>query len=148
MPDTKKTSKSGKAAGTRGGTKNKMEQPAAKAEYLEKLKKQLDEWKGDIAAIDAKAHEFGEDTKARLAALKRQYDEGRNQLEKVAGETGDRWRDFAGDVEQTWKAARNSVNYFRSHFREPSKPTTAPSKAKPRTKRTKPGTGASPKKPA
>jgi hypothetical protein len=39
------------------------------------------------------------------------------KLEDICGAADDAWEGLKDDAEKTWKAVRNSVNFFKSHFK-------------------------------
>ncbi len=90
-------------------------------EFVEKLKGQLDEINEEVDELEAKVNNAGADVKEEYqeklqeAKAARVKAEGKLQELRDAGE--DAWEDLKADAEHTWKALRNSVNYFKSHFK-------------------------------
>lgn len=90
-------------------------------EFVESLKRNLDELNHEIDDIEAKAKSAGESVKAKyneqLAEAKTARSDMETQIEKLREASEDTWEDLKADADKTWKALRNSVNYFKSHFK-------------------------------
>lgn len=89
-------------------------------EFINKVKAQLDEWNGEIAALESKLADETGDTKQRLKeALARARDARDaavrkiNELESAGEHT---WETVKGDVEHVWEALRSSVAHFKSQI--------------------------------
>ncbi len=96
-----------------------------KKAYVDRKKIELDKWKVELEELRRMAKDSTGALKAKLdnqmVELQRLRGEGRRRLERVVDASEDAWDGFRGDVEHTWKAFRNTVNYFKSHFKEPRK---------------------------
>jgi predicted nucleic acid-binding Zn-ribbon protein len=93
---------------------------ATREEIVEKLKQQLDEWNGDIDALEAKLAEVTGPAREKLEPYLAKTREGRDQAVrklaelKAAGEGS--WDKLEGEAEHIWKTLRQSINYFKSQL--------------------------------
>ena len=93
---------------------------ATRDEYVEKLKRQLDEWNGDIDALEAKLAELTGPAREKLEPYLAKAREGSDAaLHKLAelknsGETS--WDKLEAEAEHLWKTLRQSINYFKSQL--------------------------------
>jgi len=91
-----------------------------RTEYVEKKKKQLDEWNKEMAALEEKAHKSKEDVKekykAKLQLLRANQKKGIIQLESIKSATEESWEHLKAETENVWTALTDSVAQFRSHF--------------------------------
>ena len=89
-------------------------------EYVEKMKRQLDEWNEDIARLEAKLAKLTGPARERLEPYLAKAREGRDAaVRKLAElkESGEEsWDNLQGEVEHVWKALRHSINYFKSQL--------------------------------
>ena len=90
-------------------------------QFVEKLKSQLDEINEDVDALEARVEAAGD---AVSKKYREQLDEAKAQRataeQKLAGIRAagdDAWEDLKGDAEHTWKAFKQSVNYFKSQLK-------------------------------
>lgn len=89
-------------------------------EYVEKLKKQLDEWNGTLDVLSAKAASAKQDVKAKvdtqLADLRVRHAEATQRVGelKKAGEGS--WQDLKGGLETARNALKESIDKARAHF--------------------------------
>ena len=89
-------------------------------EFVEKMKRRLDEWNAEINNLDEKVREVKADLKdkykSQIEELRTKGDEIEEKLEKsrVAGE--DAWEKLKSDADRTWTALKDSINTFKSHF--------------------------------
>ena len=90
-------------------------------EFVESLKQQLDELNAEVDELEAKMKNAREDVRGeyeeRLAQAIAEGDRARQKLEEVREAGEDAWEDMKDEAEHAWKALRNSVNYFKSHFK-------------------------------
>jgi chromosome segregation ATPase len=92
-----------------------------RSEFVEKLKGQLDDMNAEVDKLEARMDEASADArkeyeeKLREAKAAQARAEDKLQELRYAGEYA--WEDMKAEAEHTWKALRNSVNYFKSHFK-------------------------------
>jgi hypothetical protein len=93
---------------------------ATRDEYIAKMKRQLDEWNGDIDKLEAKIAGLTGPAKEKLEPFLAKAVEGRDAaLRKLAElkDSGDAsWDKVEGEAEHLWKTLRQSVNYFKSQL--------------------------------
>jgi len=93
---------------------------ATREEYVEKMKRQLDEWNGDIDKLEAKLAELTGPSREKLEPYLVKAREGRDAaVSKLAelknsGEAG--WDKLEAEAEHLWKTLRQSINYFKSQL--------------------------------
>jgi len=79
---------------------------STKDEYLAKLKTQLDGWKGEVEALEAKASDALDDAKpeieAQIAALNAKFAEGESKFAELADATEEAWEELKVDAEATF----------------------------------------------
>ncbi|MEE4278811.1 MAG: hypothetical protein V2I82_10140 [Halieaceae bacterium] len=90
-------------------------------QLIEKLKTQLDEVNASIdtleARYDAASADVEEEVQQRLRDAKAQREKAEQKLREIREAGDEAWEDLKEDAEHTWKALKNSVNYFKSHFK-------------------------------
>jgi cell division protein FtsB len=90
-------------------------------EFVESLKQQLDELNAEVDELEAKMNDARDDARKqyeeKLAQARAEGTRARQKLEEVRDAGEDSWEDLKGEAEHAWKALRNSVNYFKSHFK-------------------------------
>lgn len=93
---------------------------ATRDEYIEKLKRQLDEWNGDIDTLEKKLAELSGPARERLEPYLAKTREGRAQavrkLAELKASSEGSWDKLQGDAEHIWKVLRQSINYFKSQL--------------------------------
>ena len=79
-----------------------------KNEYLDKAKQQLDEWAGDLDALQAKTADAAGDLKAKYDAqmveLRAKLKEGEAKWAELKDSADDVWDDFKDEAEEKWAA--------------------------------------------
>jgi len=89
-------------------------------EFINSVKKQLDEWNGDIDKLEAKIDDASDDTKDQLKHQLAKAHEARDAVARKLGElenAGEHsWDSMKGDVENAWEAFKSSVNHFKSQL--------------------------------
>jgi hypothetical protein len=89
-------------------------------EYVEKLKRQLDEWNEDLDRIEAKLAKLTGPAREELEPFVAKAREGRDAAVRKLGElkasSEETWDKLVGEAEHVWKALRHSINYFRSQL--------------------------------
>jgi phage host-nuclease inhibitor protein Gam len=90
-------------------------------EFVEKLKAQLDDINADLDNLEAKVNDARADVKEEYQEKLHEAKEARviaeTKLQKLRDAGEDAWEEMKAEAEHTWKALRNSVNYFKSHFK-------------------------------
>jgi hypothetical protein len=93
---------------------------ATREEYMERLKRQLDEWNGDIDALEAKLAELTGPAREKLAPYLAKALEGRDaaarKLVELKDSGGASWDKLEGEAEHLWNTLRQSINYFKSQL--------------------------------
>jgi hypothetical protein len=89
-------------------------------EYVERFKKQLDEWNGSIDVLAAKASQAHDDVKAKVgvhvAELRRQHEAATERASEVRKASEDSWHELKGGVETAKNALHESFKKARAHF--------------------------------
>jgi hypothetical protein len=91
-------------------------------EYVDKLKKQLDDWNAEATKWEAKAKAAqanmrGEYEK-QLAAFRRQRDHAMEQMRRIQASSGDAWQDLVHGADDAWAKMREAVEKARSEFKK------------------------------
>ncbi|MHA7815239.1 MAG: sll1863 family stress response protein [Pseudohaliea sp.] len=90
-------------------------------EFVQKLKDQIDALNSEIDDLEARARETSGEVEEELGKQRARVEEQREQfyarLESLKQAGEDNWERMRGEAEHALKALRNSVHYFRSHFR-------------------------------
>ena len=93
-------------------------------EFVEKMKRRLDEWNAEINRLDEKVHEVKADLKekyeSQIEELRQKGDEIEKKLEKSRAAGEDALEKLKSDADRTWTALKDSVNTFKSHFEKDS----------------------------
>jgi hypothetical protein len=89
-------------------------------EYIEKLKRQLDEWNDDIDRLEAKLDELAEPARQRLepylAKARAGRDEAVRKLSELRAAGEESWDKIESEAEHVWKTLKQSINYFKSQL--------------------------------
>jgi predicted RNase H-like nuclease (RuvC/YqgF family) len=93
---------------------------ATRDEYVEMLKRQLDEWNGDIDALEAKLAEIAGPAREKLEPYLAKSLENRDaairKLAELKGSGEESWDKLESEAEHIWKTLRQSINYFKSQL--------------------------------
>jgi hypothetical protein len=93
---------------------------ATRDEVVERLKRQLDDWNGDIDQLETKLDEVTGPAREKLEPYLAKVRESRNSALKKLSElraSGDEsWDKVEGEAEHLWKTLRQSINYFKSQL--------------------------------
>lgn len=93
---------------------------ATREEYIEKMKRQLDDWNDDIDALQARLTELAGPAREKLEPYLAKAIEGRDaaarKLVELKDSGGASWDKLEGEAEHLWKTLRQSVNYFKSQL--------------------------------
>lgn len=91
-------------------------------EYIEKLKKQLDEWNAEVTKWEAKtrAAQAGmhAEYEKHLAAFRSQRDHALGQMRQVQSASGEAWKDLVHGTDEAWAKMREALDKARSHFQK------------------------------
>jgi DNA repair ATPase RecN len=102
-------------------SKNSDATPSDKTGYVEKMRAELKELEEQLDGLMEKAKASEADIRTKLLEqgkeLGHKRDEAETKLRELVDAGEERWHEASDEVEHVWKAFRNSVNYFRSHFK-------------------------------
>lgn len=91
-------------------------------EYVEQLKKNLDQWNLDLAKWEAKAKETQTDLRIdyemQLETLRKHRDEAAAKLKELQATSGDAWKELTAGADAAWAAMRESFDKAISHFQK------------------------------
>ena len=89
-------------------------------EYVEKLKRQLEQWNAEFAKWEGKTREVQASARAeyekQLAEFRRQRDGALEQMRKVQDASGDAWLEIVHGADEAWARMREAFERARSHF--------------------------------
>jgi uncharacterized coiled-coil DUF342 family protein len=98
-----------------------MTEKSKREEFIDSIKKKLDELNKEIDRLEERADEARTETRGKLDAQRKEMQQRRRELEKklkeVRAASEAQLDKLKVEAEHAWKAFRNSVNYFRSHFK-------------------------------
>ncbi len=106
-------------------TANETPQPsdtpqAAKDDFIEKLKKELDEWRDKLTQLEAKANSVQADVKQQydttVADLRQKAQEGEKKVNELTGASASAWQDLQKGAEEAWKSLADSFKQASSRF--------------------------------
>jgi chromosome segregation ATPase len=90
-------------------------------EFVAKLKGQLDEMNAAVdeleEKVDAARGDAAREYEKKLDELRAERARAKDKLQEIRDAGDDAWEDLKDEAEHAWKAFRNSVNYFKSHFK-------------------------------
>jgi len=91
-------------------------------EYVDKLKKQLDDWNAEAAKWEAKAKAaqagMRADYEKQLTAFRRQRDHALGQMQQIQAASGEAWQDLVRGTDDAWAKMREAVEKARSQFKK------------------------------
>lgn len=91
-----------------------------KDEYLNKLKKQLEEWGADIDTLEVRARQADEELhemyNAHLAGLKARRDEAEVRLALLRDSAGDAWHELRKGSDEAWESIKHAIAEARKKF--------------------------------
>ena len=91
-------------------------------DYVEKLKKQLDQWNAEVSKWEAKAAQAQAGARAeyekQLQAFRQQRDQALEHMRRVQAASGDAWVDLMRGADDAWARMRDAFNKARSHFQK------------------------------
>lgn len=91
-------------------------------EYVDQLKKNLDQWNTDIAKWETKAKmtrtDLRIDYEMQLEALRKQREEITAKLKDVQASGEDAWKDLRAGTDIAWASMREAFEKAASHFQK------------------------------
>ena len=91
-------------------------------EYLERLKKQLDEWNAEVAKWEERTREAQAGMRAeyekQLQAYRHQRDQGLEHMRRIQSASGDAWMDLMRGADDAWARMREAFEKARSQFQK------------------------------
>lgn len=94
-------------------------------EYVEKMKRQLDDWNLKLADWEAEVHKaqgaMKSQYEAQIKALEQQRDEALKRLNETREASQAAWMDVNKGFEQAWKALHDSFNSAWGEFQRKKK---------------------------
>lgn len=91
-------------------------------EYVEKLKKQLDDWNAEASKWEVKARaaqaNMRSEYEKQLVAYRRQRDQALEQMKKVQASSGEAWQELVRGTDDAWAKMREAVEKARSQFQK------------------------------
>lgn len=92
-------------------------------EYVETMKRQLDEWNADLDKLETRLSGAAEPLRSRLqpqlSKARDSYATARQKLSEIRSAGEESWEGLTDDAEHLWKALRQSINYFKSQVKRP-----------------------------
>ncbi len=92
----------------------------SRTEYIEKMKRQLDELNASMNELEAKAHEAKVEArykyKEEMGKLRRQSQLAANKLEEIKTAGEDSWQNMIAGTEKMRDAFIHSFHYFKSQL--------------------------------
>jgi DNA repair ATPase RecN len=102
-------------------SKNSDATPPDKTGYVEKMQAELKHLHQEVDGLMEKAKASEADMRAKLIEqgkeLGHKRDEAETKLRALVDAGEEHWHEARDEVEHVWKAFRNSVHYFKSHFK-------------------------------
>jgi len=91
-----------------------------RVEYIEKMKKQLDELNAKMNKLEARAQDAKIDARARykeeMSKLSKQSKLAVTKLEEIQLVGEDKWESMVAEMEKVRDAFKHSFNYFKSQL--------------------------------
>ncbi len=95
-------------------------------EYVEQLKKNLDDWNTSIARWEDKAKVARNDMRIeyemQLETLRKRREEATAKLKELQATSGDAWKDLTVGADAAWAAMRDAFDKASSHFLKKAAP--------------------------
>ena len=89
-------------------------------EYVQKLKKKLDEWNAEAARWEQKTRDaqatMKTEAEKQLSVLNSRRDDALYQMKLLQNASADAWRDMVGGADRAWKELQEAIDRARSHF--------------------------------
>jgi hypothetical protein len=91
-------------------------------EYVEQLKKNLDQWNVDIAKWEAKAKVAQTDMRIeyemQLEALRKHREDAMEKMKELQASSGEAWKDLTAGADAAWASMREAFDKATSHFQK------------------------------
>ena len=91
-------------------------------EYVERLKKQLDQWNGEVAKWEEKTRQAQADMRTeyekQLQAYRQQRDQALEHMRRIQSASGDAWMDLMRVADDAWSRMREAFEKARSQFQK------------------------------
>jgi hypothetical protein len=91
-------------------------------EYVEQLKKNLDQWNADLAKWEEKARVARKDLRIdyemQLENLRKQRETAAEKLRELQASSGEAWKDLAVGADAAWDAMREAFDKATAHFQK------------------------------
>jgi hypothetical protein len=91
-------------------------------EFVEKMKRQLDDWNAEIDNMDEKIAKVKTDLKAKyekqVEEIRKKRAEGAKKLEELQSAGEEAWERVKDETEHSWAALKDAVNTFKSHYKK------------------------------
>lgn len=91
-------------------------------EYVERLKKQLDQWNAEVAKWEEKTRQaqagMRSEYEKQLQAYRDQRNHALEQMRRIQSASGEAWMDFMRGADDAWAKMREAFEKARSHFQK------------------------------
>lgn len=91
-------------------------------EYVEQMKKNLDDWNTHLAKWEDKAKVMRTDMRIdyemQLEALRKHREEATAKLKELQSTSGEAWKDLTAGADAAWAAMREAFDKATSHFQK------------------------------
>ena len=91
-------------------------------EYVENLKKQLDQWNAEVTKWEGKARQAEAGMRAeyekQLQAYRHQRDQALEQMRRIQSASGEAWVDLMRGADDAWAKMREAFEKARSNFQK------------------------------
>ena len=89
-------------------------------EYVERLKKQLDQWNGEVAKWEENTRQaqagMRTEYEKQLQAYRQQRDQALEHMRRIQSASGDAWMDLMRGADDAWSRMREAFEKARSQF--------------------------------
>lgn len=95
---------------------------STRTEYIEQLKKNLDQWNDELAHWEAKAKvartDLRIDYEMQLDALRQQRADATARLKELQASSGEAWKELTQGADAAWATMRESFDKAMTHFQK------------------------------
>ena len=95
-------------------------------EVVNKMKRQLDDWKVEIDRLEDAVKKVKSDLKAKyegqIRELREKRNEGEKKLEELRASGEDAWERLRKETDHARTAIKDAVNTFKSHYKKDTTP--------------------------
>jgi predicted nucleic acid-binding Zn-ribbon protein len=92
-----------------------------KNEYVERMKKQLDDWNTDIDTLQVRANLAKAELKVKyeeqITELRKKRETGERKLNEIEAAAEDSWEHMKGETERTLSALKAAIDEFKSRMK-------------------------------